>query len=351
MKLGYLPLLLLVAAAQGASVNAAPKLGVQKFHKDWAVACDNRLWCEAVSLVPENASLEGISLLVRREGNGGLTLYASGFQSKSDRYRMLIDGRIADTGPILPDADGSLKVTGKDALRLARHLGFGRKMQLFDGNGVELGKVSLAGSQAAFRHMDSVQKQLGSQAALVNPGTKGARVLSVAAPTIMAKRIRPTKSTPDPATLVSLVESSSCREERYGVTEDTAHSLGVVDGRARALVLISCGSGAYNFASAAYIGEEGSDGKWAFSPARFDFGASVRTSDKKLQLLVNASWSPESQMLSSFAKGRGLGDCGNSETYMWDGVMFRLTSAFGMEQCRGSMEWMKLWHAEVKLVD
>jgi hypothetical protein len=27
--------------------------------------------------------------------------------------------------------------------------------------------------------------------------------------------------------------------------------------------------------------------------------------------------------------------------------MFRLISAYGMEQCRGSLDWLTLWQAEV----
>ena len=115
--------------------------------------------------------------------------------------------------------------------------------------------------------------------------------------------------------------------------------------------MISCGGGAYNFASAAYIGTEESSRNWQFSPAVFDYGDSVRSADESLQLLVNASWDADSQTISSYSKGRGLGDCGNAETFVWDGATFRLISAYGMDQCRGSLDWLTLWQAEVRLVD
>ena len=133
------------------------------------------------------------------------------------------------------------------------------------------------------------------------------------------------------------------------MTQDAAYSLGRVDGKARALVMISCGSGAYNFASAAYIGTEKSRGKWQFSPAKFDYGDTVRTADNRLQLLINAEWDPASQTISSHSKGRGLGDCGAAENYVWDGAIFRLVSAYGMERCCGSFNWLTLWQSEAMI--
>jgi hypothetical protein len=73
--------------------------------------------------------------------------------------------------------------------------------------------------------------------------------------------------------------------------------------------------------------------------------------DGRHQLLVNASWDAASQTINSHAKGRGLGDCGNAESYVWDGTQFRLISAFALHQCRGALDWLSLWHAEVELVD
>ncbi len=53
-------------------------------------------------------------------------------------------------------------------------------------------------------------------------------------------------------------------------------------------------------------------------------------------LIVNAKWNPVRDALSSFARGRPLGDCGTTETYLWDGAMFRLSEARAMPVCRGA---------------
>jgi hypothetical protein len=346
------PSLLLPAAALFAtSALAEVKLGAQKYFKDWAVACDNRLFCEAVALQPESEPNGELSLsLSRKSDSGDIVISLSGFETASDRYRIYIDGRFADSGPV-SKADPSIKVTGTDAIRLARSLARGRRLSLQDGSGAQLGTASLAGSSAALQYIDTMQGINDSRDALAVAGRRVIRGKSVAAPLVTAKRIVPTETTPDATTLVSLVEGSACAAERFGVTEDAAYSLGTVDGSAMALVMLSCGSGAYNFSSAAYVGRADAQGKWTFAPARFDYGNDVRTLDKSLPLLVNADWDTTTQTLSSFAKGRGLGDCGNAESYIWDGSMFRLIKAYGMEQCRGSTEWLTLWSAEVKFAD
>lgn len=352
MNVRTLLFLMLFVAGAGAVANAKPNVGVQKFFQDWAAACDNRLACEAMPLEAGEANFDGVSLSIARASlTGDIAITLGGFETKSDRYRIIIDGRIADTGPILATPSEPIKVGGADALRLARSLAKGRILVLRDGKGVELGKISLSGSAAAFQHIDQIQNRATTKTALARPGKNDLRVKWWPLPVITAKRIVPNEITPDAATLVGLIEGSSCKDERFNVTEDTAYSLGRVGEKARALVMISCGSGAYNFASAAYIGTQETSGKWQFAPAQFDYGDSVRTVDDNVQLLVNANWDAASQTISSYSKGRGLGDCGNAENYLWDGAMFRLISAYGMDQCRGSLDWLTLWQAEARLVD
>jgi hypothetical protein len=344
--------LLLCASATAATASAQPQLGLQKLFLDWAVACDNRLACQAVTLQPEEAAFDGPSLLMTRASQtGDIAITLGRIETKSDRYSLLIDGRVADTGPIKADTGSPIIISGLDALRLARMMAKGSQMVLRDGKRQELGRISLNGSAAALRYMDAVQNRATTATAIVQPGRRDLRVKWMPAPVITAKRITPTSVTPDATTLVSLIESSACKDERYGVTEDTAYSLGTVGGKAQALVMISCGAGAYNFASAAFIGVQDQTGKWQFAPAQFDYGDRVRTMDDSMQLLVNADWNATTQTLSSYAKGRGLGDCGNAESYIWDGARFRLISAYALDPCRGALDWLTLWQAEVRRVD
>ena len=174
---------------------------------------------------------------------------------------------------------------------------------------------------------------------------------TVSLPVISAKKIKPAKILPDAGALVALSEGSPCAAERFGPTADSAYSLGSGPDGPQALVLLNCGSGAYNFSSGIYTGQRNGKGKWTFEPAKFDYGAAGFSEDSKIPLLVNAGWDAATQTISSYAKGRGIGDCGSSENFVWDGNMFRLIGATVMGECRGSLDWIPVWRAEVRLVD
>ena len=62
-------------------------------------------------------------------------------------------------------------------------------------------------------------------------------------------------------------------------------------------------------------------------------------------LLTEADFSIEDRLLSEWAKGRGLADCGMSASWTWDGRMFRLTSYRSLEECRGAPPgtWLSRW--------
>jgi hypothetical protein len=82
-------------------------------------------------------------------------------------------------------------------------------------------------------------------------------------------------------------------------------------------------------------------------PAEFDFGPGFSQTDG-VPLLSNATWDAQKGELASFSKGRGLGDCGSAETYVWDGRRFRLTYQIAMAECRGVLDWIPVWRAEVR---
>ena len=292
------------------------------------------------------------SIIVKRDSStGDVEVVLTVPDTQSDRYRLLVDGRVADTGTIPAGSDKTITLAGKESLRLARALAKGKNAILKDAAGKELGRVSLDGSRKALAHIDQVQNRASTMGGLAVIGRKQLRAKSAPPPIIAARRIKPVDATPDAAALVALAENSICQGERFTVTEDSAYSLGIVDGKARALVLISCGSGAYNFASAIFTATQNAGKKWDFMPATMDFVPNDTTESGGVPILINAGWDPATQTLESFSKARGLGDCGRALSYVWDGAMFRLSSAIGMEECRGSLDWMPLWHAEVRLTE
>ncbi len=351
MRRGYNALALLCATANAV---AAPSVTPSKVmtYKDWAVGCDNGLSCQAVALKPEGLPEGSLTIVaVRAEGvNGAFKIDMSGVPTRSDRFRVLIDGKVVHTGTTQVSSE-TFKVTGADAMKLARAMVKGKKLRLIDGAGTVLGNASLFGSAAAFRFADATQGRTGSRGAIVAVGPKMATAKKAALPVINLKKIKPSTMLPDAGALVALSESSPCAAERFGPTEDSAYSLGSGTNGPQVLVLLNCGSGAYNFSSGIYTGQRDAKGKWNFEPAKFDYGAAGFSADSKIPLLVNADWDADTQTISSYSKGRGIGDCGASETFVWDGNMFRLTSATVMEECRGSLDWIPIWRSEVRLID
>jgi hypothetical protein len=108
----------------------------------------------------------------------------------------------------------------------------------------------------------------------------------------------------------------------------------------RTLVLLGCGSGAYNLSVVPLIAE-GSGRDVRINVAPFD----DQGADKPM--LTNADWDEKSGLLSSYAKGRGIGDCGVAQHYAWDGTRFRLVEQTEMSECRGSIDYITTWRAKV----
>ena len=336
------------AALFAGPLSAQVKLGETKYFKNWAAGCDNGLSCEAVAMLPPELPEGMLSLVLARDAgkDAALKINIFGFDSESDRYQLFVDGVLTDTGPITQDI-APIKIVGSDALKLARAMVKGSEARLVDGGGKLLGKISLAGSSAALRYVDVKQRRARTASAIVARGKRKFRGSALALPVINVPRIVATDDIPSTSALVALAEGGSCAQERIGVTQDLVYGLGTVDGKPRALALINCGIGAYNVFNAAYIGTKDAQGKWKFEAAMFDHDSSFPNAKGDLKLIVNADWDAAKQTLATFSKSRGVGDCGRSADYVWDGKMFRLIHARSMEECQGSVDWITVWRADV----
>ncbi|MEE9434940.1 MAG: DUF1176 domain-containing protein [Sphingorhabdus sp.] len=336
--------------------SANVQFGETREYGDWVAGCDNALTCEAVALKPENNFGKFESLVLMRSRTGGkgldgspLSIRLQGLSAMTDRYRILIDGKLADTGAV-NQQDHQIEITSLDAIRLARGIAKGSKMRVEDGLGNVLATFSLKGSAATLRYMDTQLGLSGTREAIVARGRRTARSGMPEIPVITAARINAGGRIPGTTELVELIEDSPCADSRIGVTEDRTWPLGKQGDSERALVLLSCGSGAYNFTSAVYLATSQSGGDWKFEFAPFDVKPRSFDPGGNMPVLVNADWTPSEQTLFSFAKTRGLGDCGDSAAYVWDGDMFRLSGASIMPTCRGSLDWITVWRTKIDFV-
>lgn len=323
-------------------MQRAPVLSDIRYFKNWAAGCDNTFSCQAIAMqLAETGNDESkgyLTMSLRYNGNAATVpiIEITGMDADISKYSISVDKRLILSGD-LKGSNDSIKILSIDALRLARAIPKGRELYVADANGKTVGRVSLSGYVAATGYIKSKQRKFAAPP-----------------PVVVAARIGKDAAIPDTGALVALAETGNCSKIREGVTEDTAYSLGTSGGKARALALISCGNGAYNYDSAAFVGTQGDDGKWKFDPAQYDYAgtdkniSTIKNTDPAQKLLTNATWDAGTQTLNSYYKGRVIADCGATEDYTWDGTVFRLTRAERMDKCQGASVWITLWRAAVK---
>ncbi|RYY39472.1 MAG: DUF1176 domain-containing protein [Sphingomonadales bacterium] len=314
---------------------AAPQ---EKVFDDWAVACDNVKRCEATALqAPEQFGDEPAQVLISREPGpaGALAISIDPGEGKRGAITLLIDGKPVVEGVVTDN----YRISGAPAEQLARRMAAGHWLELRQGGKVAA-RVSLAGISAMLRHVDATQGRAGTVTAIVATGTAAAVTVPVAAslPVVPALRTaRGAPESPSKAVLGELARLGDC--DLSLVSGDLPVERYRLDAKAT-LVLLPCGSGAYNFNTAAFVLRGG-----AGVPAEFDVPPDWIEGDGPA-ILTNSGFSTvDGAMLTSSAKGRGLGDCGTSQSWVWDGSRFRLIEARTLGECRGSVSWLTVFRA------
>jgi len=289
----------------------------EQIFDDWAVACDNVKRCEATALqAPEQFGDQPSQVLLTRDG-GTLSIAIDPAELVRGPVTLLVDGKQVAIGAIAEN----YRVSGAPAEALSKAMAAGSWLELRGGSKV-LGKISLAGIAATLRYIDAEQRS-GAGGAL--PVVSALRAASGAA------------DSPSKAVLGEMAKLGDCDlsvmpanlpVERYRLDATTT------------LVLIPCGTGAYNYNSDAFVLR---DGKGA--PAEFDVMPDEQEGEGPATL-TNASFSTiDGMVLTSSQKGRGLGDCGSSQSWVWDGSRFRMIEARSLGECRGSVNWLTVFRA------
>ncbi len=322
--------------------TAEPIIGRIQIFDDWAVGCDNRLTCSAVSLIPEGAGT-AYSVLVSIQRAGGPagvgTLRLIGADQLQGKIDLIVDNRALTRATAAHDM---IEMLGAPALALIRALGSSYTFELREKKRT-LDTPSLRGLPQALRYIDEQQGRVGSKGALAAFGDGPVELAKPLPPLpVMAEDVAPVAD----AAPLDLTPQEQAAARRLAMCEahiDTEHPLEThaLDA-GHALVLLPCNAGAYNVSAVPLVATGGA-GQWQFQIAKFDHVPGSTGDPGTPPLIVNARWNPVRGELSSFAKGRGLGDCGTAETYKWDGAAFRLIEARSMPVCRGAWEWPVLY--------
>lgn len=309
---------------------------------DWRLVCDNLRRCTAYATADDAG---GEYLAIRRDGGRPalISLWIGGLEHPA------VDARTIDLGPGWKvDRDNSSPVAttsdADSAQRLVDLIRSGERLTDARANANEHVFVSLRGLTAALLAMDEAQGLLDTPGAWIRRGDRIASPSPLEAPAVPRAATSPAALSDAQATRLAgevrreqagLLRREDCASMEGREPFDSAVALTAGD----ALVFLECWPGAYQSSSL------------VFRVPRRDPGAARRMTfesypgAQRIDILTNAGYDPSSAELSHFAKGRGLGDCGEGASWIFDGRAFRLVSYLMMESCAGMMAdaWPTYW--------
>ena len=307
-----------------------------KTFKDWIAGCDNGLLCQASAMMPETDT--SITVTVRRGPEPGAAPQVWLRSVDSDIADVKADGRKLGLH-LTKNADDAFVVAAPDALKFLDTLRSARAVEGLGSDGKPVGKILVNGATAALLYIDDRQHRLSTRGALVRRGAKPDS--SVPVPPALPVRTAVAGSSRPPARLspafvAKVRKDNECPDEKdpnlVSVDRlDATHSF--------ATITLVCQSGAYNYISANYVIADGG----VPQPARFDDDNSKEDGD----LHYNLYWDAKAHRLHAGMKGRGIGDCGGTQHYVWDGSEFRLAAVEEMTECRGVIDFISVWRAKV----
>jgi len=315
---------------------AATQIGELKTFADWIVGCDNGRLCQASAMEPQAGA--GTILTVRRGplGDAAPEVWMPGWNSSP--ADIAVDGKPLRLR-LTRNADEQLVVAEADAIRLLEALRGARSAVAIDAAGKPMDPLSVNGAAAALLYMDDKQQRLGTRGALVHRGDRPNS--SVPPPPPLPVRYR-AKGSAKSAARLSRELIARVRKDNgcSGETDPNLVSQNRLDARhTLAVITLLCQSGAYNYISESFIIPDGGKPR----PVHFD----DETDEEGSMHGYNLAWDAKAGILHAGFKGRGIGDCGGRQQYVWDGARFRLVEISGMNDCRGVGDFITQWRARI----
>lgn len=316
-----------------AATDVPPKPGELKTFRDWTVGCDNGGVCAMASLGPEAGDFPLVTMSVAREGGPRGRWKVALSANDTDPQGVSIDGKRV--------ASGGDDYTGPQAEAIVAAMANGTALTPLDAGGKPMGTISLAGASAALRYIDAMQGRADTVTAAVAKGAKPADAVPQppALPVIDAVAPGGTAATPTAAQVAEMRKTAGCDTE--GFTAEQAAESHALGGGAT-LVFVPCSSGAYNLSSALFVLK---DGQANLARADVPTGFSGEQGTDAPAQVVNGDF--DDGLVTSYAKGRGLGDCGVAQEFAWDGTRLRLVEESVMGECRGNTDLITTWRARV----
>ncbi|MBU9847989.1 DUF1176 domain-containing protein [Rahnella ecdela] len=343
--------LCLLAAMLAFSTQAEP---LQAVYSDWQVSCDNLNHCVARN---SQDGQELVMKISREAGPEGKSSVSIDYQRNSDEQSAdaPIASRLQTNGKTLSFNHREWDVSKK-------HLSTNNRLVVNDfiaaireGSAISLaGKadpaqpvhpvISLKGIKAALLAIDAQQGRVGTKTAWINRGAKPANTV----PAIPATPVLPRFSEPQALTeseisaitqnAATTIENNDCSLDP---SEREVHIFALSSDKA--LMTVNCDMGAYNLFALGFLVSRQAPYKMDDLALNMPFKLGE---DEESPELINADFDPKTGMLSTYDKGRGIGDCGVSSRWIFDGKAFRLAAFASEPSCDGYSsggEWPVLW--------
>lgn len=323
----------------------AQKSGVSFSHKDWEMVCDNTLTCRAAGYSPEEG--KGGSVLLTRQAGAGTSVSGEVMlaeaESEGDTPVANLTLWINDqpAGQLKPGKEGNWLLSDKQTRNIAAAVKGSGKVE-FKG-GPDPFVLSGEGAYAVLLKMDDVQGRIGTPGALTKKGDKPESSVQASVPAPVIYQVKPEKAQERPLTapelavlkpklLATLSEDDWCdRVQPSEEQEAETISLTPLD-NAHSLISTLCWRAAYNEGYGYWV----VDSKLAGKPE-----------------LITVSGSDYGDgVIFMSQKGRGLGDCWGSASWVWDGETFRKSREATTGMCRylrlGGTWDLPTWVTDVK---
>lgn len=330
-------------------VGGADASGVNGF-KDWRVICDNLNTCVAFATPADEADIAWLRLERSGDAGAAVKIVIAVFAEDDPEvgggpWVVRIDGKpVPGLAALNPVQDGTgfwrADVPLASTRRLALAARDGLSLTLTRRGGAPV-SISLSGGAAALIWIDEQQGRIGSPTALSRAKGRPLVIAVPAKPAITAGPAQPQTGLPKtmPASVLKAI----------GDCEDLAEtgSSAIIARLSPGVVLYApvCSRGAYNEVFNLVLADEAGRGARTIAlPQAQGFGPETLIDP------MNLDYDPEHRILSSFAKGRGIGDCGDATQWVWDGKAFQLLSMIVMPDCRGVPvdDWPWLYQAVVR---
>lgn len=317
--------------AASAPVFAAPSAPFPFTHHDWTLACDNTRTCRAAGYQQDEGDAAPVSVLLTRAAGPGQRVDAQ-----------LLLGQYDEDSP-RPPAQAQLQINGKDLGRLQLQ-GGGATLSAAQtdalltalprssrivviGNGQQRWTLSDRGASAVLLKMDEFQARLGTTGALMRKGSASEdKVLpALPVPVVTLAKLAPVR--PGDA---ALAQSPALRAALRSATPGDDCSAISTEGdplisepqelsvtrlsKDKVLVSTLCWRAAYNEGYGFWVAND----KAPFQPV----------------LVTTSGTDNDGSTISAWQKGRGLGDCGWTADWGWDGKRFVATSEATSGLCR-----------------